>query len=91
MHVLCPRLQDGFKIPKFDPRAHKGIYTGSLPLHASTVGMIYNPKTTRISPQFHCIYNDYFETVSLSPDMPQKKMDDLWTEIAFEGYERIDI
>ena len=37
-YVLNPRLQDGFKIPRFDPRAMQGIYVGPSPLHASTVG-----------------------------------------------------
>ena len=36
---------------------------GVSPLHASTVGLILNPNTNRISPQFHCVYDDYFETV----------------------------
>ena len=56
--VLHPRLQDDFKIPKFDPRARKGIHLGPSPLHASSVDMILNSKTKRISPQFHCICDD---------------------------------
>ena len=31
--------------------------------HASSVGLILNLKTKRISPQFHVIYDDYFTTV----------------------------
>ena len=42
-YVLNPRLQDGAKIPKFDPRSNQGIYVGPSPLHASTVGLILNP------------------------------------------------
>ena len=89
VYVLDPTLQDGFKIPKFNPKARKGIYLGPSALHASSVGMILNPKTNRISPQFHCIHDDHFETVSFSPEMPQKKMNELWDEMAFEGHERI--
>ena len=37
---------------------------GVSPLHASTVGLILNPNTNRLSPQFHCVYDDKFETVS---------------------------
>ena len=63
VYVLDPRLQDGFKLPKWEPRSRRGIYMGISPLHASSVGLILNPNTNRISPQFHCIYDDYFETV----------------------------
>ena len=61
--VLDPRLQDGFKIHKWEPHSRRGIFMGVSPLHASTVGLILNPNTNRISPQFHCVYDDYFETV----------------------------
>ena len=64
VYVLDPRLQDGFKIPRFDPRARQGMYLRPSPLHASTVGLVLNPSTNRISPQYHCIYDDYFETVA---------------------------
>ena len=53
IYGLDPRIQDGFKIPKFDPRAQKGIHLGPSSLHVSSVGMIFNPKTDRIDPQFH--------------------------------------
>ena len=91
VYVLDPTLQDGFKISKFNPRARKGIYLGPSALHASSVGMILNPKTNGISPQLHCICDDHFETVSFSPETPQKKMNELWDEMAFEGYERIEM
>lgn len=35
---------------------------GPSPLHTSSVGFILNPLINRIRPQFHCIYDDYFET-----------------------------
>ena len=63
VYVLDPRLQDGFKVPRWDPCSHWGIYMGVSLLHSSTVGLILNPDTNRISPQFHCVYDDYFETV----------------------------
>ena len=64
---------------------------GPFPLHASSVGMILNPKTDRISPQFHCICNDYFKTVAHSAETTQKKIDELWDEVAFEGCERTEM
>ena len=89
--VLDPTPQDGFKIPKFNPRARKGIHLGPSPLHASSVGMILNPKTNRISPQFHCICDDYFETVAHNAETPHEKMDEMWDVVAFEGHERTEM
>jgi hypothetical protein len=36
---------------------------GASPLHASTVGLIRNLRTNHISPQFHMVYDDFFQTV----------------------------
>ena len=77
VYVLDPRLQDGFKIPRWEPRSRRGIFVGFSPLHASTVGLILNPNTNRISPQFHCIYDDYFETVHHKGDRPPPVWEDL--------------
>jgi hypothetical protein len=52
VYVLQPRLQDGGKVPKWEPRSRQGQYMGSSPLHASTVGLIRNLRTNHISPQF---------------------------------------
>jgi hypothetical protein len=47
------------------------------PLHASSVGLILNPNTNRLSPQFHCVYDDYFETVHHSNETPPPMWEDL--------------
>ena len=41
----------------------RGQFVGCSPLHASNVGMIRNLNTGCVSPQFHVMYNDFFETV----------------------------
>ena len=61
--VLDPKLQDGNKLPKWDRRSHLGVYLGSSPAHASTVGLILNPKTGYISPQYHVVYDELFSAV----------------------------
>jgi hypothetical protein len=66
VYVLQPRLQDGGKVPKWEPRSRQGQYMGSSSLHASTVGLIRNLRTNHISPQFHVVYDDLFETVHAS-------------------------
>lgn len=63
--VLDSRLQSGAsKIPKWDPRSRVGIYLGHSPCHAGTVALVLNPRTLRVSPQFHLVFDDEFSTVS---------------------------
>ena len=64
VYVLDGRLQSGLSmVPKWDPRARMGIYVGRSPAHASSVGLVLNPRTGHVSPQFHVIYDDNFTTV----------------------------
>ena len=63
VYVLKPKLKDGQKIPKWEPRSKRGQYMGASPMHASTVGLVRNLQTGTITPQFHCVYDDFFETV----------------------------
>ena len=50
-YVLDNRLQSGLSmIPKWEPRARMGIYVGRSPAHASSVGLILNPRTGHVSP-----------------------------------------
>ena len=63
VYVLNPELQDGQKIPKWEPRSRVGQYMGISPMHANTVGLVRNLKTGRISPQYHLVYDDNFQTV----------------------------
>ena len=85
-YVLNSRLQDGFKIPRFDPISMQGVYVIPSSLHASTVGLILNTRTNRISPQFHVIYDDYFETVPYEDTTPPK-----WDELVIENFETIEM
>ena len=62
-YVLNPALQDGKKLPKWDPRSRIGVYLGCSSSHHTTVGLILKPETGHISPQFHVVYDERFETV----------------------------
>ena len=51
--------------------------------HENTVGFVRNLKTNRISPQFHVIYDDSFETVTTNED--DKPL--IWEELlTFNSY-----
>jgi len=61
--VLDPKLQDGKKIPKWNSRARVGQFLGFSEEHSSTVALIRHLKSGHVSPQFHIVVDDNFETV----------------------------
>ena len=77
--VLDSALQDGKSLPKFDPRSRTGIFLGHSSEHAGSVSLVLNPKSGRISNQFHTIFDNNFETVS--PDTRSKKLA-IWENIS---------
>ena len=62
-YVLDPKLQDGKKLPKWSPRSRQGQFVGLSKTHASNVALILNPRTKRISPQYHIVFDDFFTMV----------------------------
>jgi hypothetical protein len=91
VYVLEAALQDGHKIPKWAPRACLGIFLGFSTLHSSQVPIVMNVDTGKISPQFHIIFDDKFETVvSMSSE---DSLGDQWKAIfclGCECYEDVD-
>jgi transposase InsO family protein len=65
--VLDPALQDGTKIPKWDTRARRGMFVGFSSSHSSLVPLVLNITTGKITPQFHVIFDDQFQTVTSLP------------------------
>jgi hypothetical protein len=62
-YVLNPKLVDGHKIPKWDPRSRQGKFLGYSKQHSSNAGLILNPRSGYITTQFHVLYDDEFTTV----------------------------
>ncbi len=58
--VWDPKLQDGKKIPKW---THLGQFLGYLDQHSSLTANVCNLSTGYISPQFHLVFDDKFETI----------------------------
>lgn len=69
-YVLRARLQTaGGSVGKWNTKARIGINLGTSPRHARSVALVLNPRTGLVSPQWHCKFDDMFETVSASrPD-----------------------
>ena len=68
VYVLDARLQNGKTIPKWESRSRQGMFVGFSSDHSSLVPLVLNLETGNISPQYHVIFDDKFETVpSLCP------------------------
>eukprot|EP00980_Cylindrotheca_fusiformis_P019967 scaffold7036_cov69-Cylindrotheca_fusiformis.AAC.1 len=84
-YVLQPTLQDAKKLPKWQPRSRRSQYVGWSPMHASNVALVRNLTTGRISPQFHVVFDNWFETTSADEDIPPPEWDILITTSLFEA------
>jgi hypothetical protein len=56
-------LTAGSPIPHWSPRARLGVDLGSSPSHARTVYLVLNLHTGCVSLQYHCRFDNFFETV----------------------------
>ena len=81
VYVLDPVLQDGRKLPRWQPKSHRGQFLGMSKHHASTIGLIQNIRTGSISPQFHLVYDDNFTTIgtNVNHENPPENWVDLLT------------
>ena len=70
MYVLNNQLQAGWKGHKWEECAQVGVYLGHSPQHAHSVALILSLKTGLISPQFHCSFDDLFETALQPGTLP---------------------
>ena len=65
--VLSKEMQDGKATHKFSKtRSYMGIFVGLSPAHAGSVPLIFNPSTKLVSPQYHVIFDEGFETAASS-------------------------
>ena len=63
VYVLDSRLQSGRSLPKWRTKARIGIYLGTSPRHSRKVALVLNMMTGHVSPQFHVVFDDLFETL----------------------------
>ncbi len=50
-------------IPHWSPRPRLGVNLGPSPSHARNVYRVLNLHTGCVSPQYHCRFDNFFETV----------------------------
>jgi hypothetical protein len=95
VYVLDPALQVGKKIPKWNPRARRGVFLGFSKKHSSTVGLILNIATGQVSPQYHVVHDERFSTVTstrvqaeeMNVDRGTFMLND-WNDLLVCGYNR---
>eukprot|EP01082_Thalassiosira_pseudonana_P009463 g8665.t1 g8665 contig3:647373-650417(+) len=63
VYVLDPKLQDGKKLPKWNRRSRMGQFLGFSDEHSSLVANFRNLRTGYVSPQYHVVFDDLFQTV----------------------------
>ena len=63
-YVLDPELQSGKLRPrhKWEDRARVSINLGPSPQHGKSVHLLLNTQTGRVTPQFHVVFDDSFDT-----------------------------
>jgi hypothetical protein len=66
MPNLCLKkeLKDRKKVGKWSDRTRVGVNLGYSSKHTLNVSLILNQQTGLVSPQYHCIYDDLFETTT---------------------------
>jgi len=63
VYILDAANQGAIGTPKWEPRAHAGIYLGQSSCHTNTVVLVLNLQTGHISPQFHVVFDNEFSTL----------------------------
>jgi hypothetical protein len=87
MHTFgCPvfalqnELSSGGTIPHWSPCTRLGVNLGPSQSHACNVFLILNLHTGCVSPQFHCRFDDFFETVKHGG--PNVGIPSVWQQLA---------
>jgi hypothetical protein len=80
-YVLDPTLQDGKKLPRWEPRSKLGQFLGRSKVHAGSVGLIKNTATGNISSQFHVVFDEHFTTLPVNNIPTSDSIPDEWKDL----------
>jgi hypothetical protein len=65
-------MQEGTSPPKWTERTTLQVYVGHLHHYSKSAPMVWDPKTKLVSPQFHVMFDDNFDTVQApNPNIKQ--------------------
>ena len=80
VYVLDHAISDGKKLPRWKPRSSRCMYVGHSAKHGHSVPLVLNLDTGKITPQYHVIFDDWFQTVDASSDTPIDFDNEDWYE-----------
>ena len=63
MFALSNNLGLGSASSKWSPQCKLGLHLGPSAEHPQNVCLVLNPTTGLVSPQYHCQFDDFFESV----------------------------
>jgi hypothetical protein len=82
--ALQNALASGKLLPRWSPCAGLGLNLGPSPTHARNVYLVLNLMTGCISPQYHCWFDEFFDTTHHGrPDVPNTIC---WQQLAGLSY-----
>jgi hypothetical protein len=87
VYVLDPQMQQGRKLPRWQPISRRGVNLGLSLHHSSEIPSVLNLQTGSIETQYHVVFDDQFTTVSSI----ERKMDppSHWEDFCLESEVRI--
>jgi hypothetical protein len=86
VYVLEAELHDGKKLPKWNRRARVGQFLRFSRSHSSTVALVRNLHTGHVSPQYHFVFDNNFETV-FSDSKSSEELDKFCAELFVNSWE----
>ena len=78
--ALQNALASGNTLPRWSPRARLGLNLGPSPSHARNVNLVLSLTTGLVSPQYHCNFDDFFETTTHG--MSDAPSSGIWQQLA---------
>jgi hypothetical protein len=87
VYVLDPQMQQGRKLPLWQPRSQRGVNLGLSLQHSSEVPLVFNLTIGSIDTQYHVVFYDQFKTISSI----EREMDppSHWEDLCLESAVRI--
>ena len=80
-YVIDKVIADGKKLPRWRPRSTRRMFVGLSKRHSSKAPLVLNLESGYISPQFHVVHDDFFATVSSTPDLIPDFNSDVWKHL----------
>jgi hypothetical protein len=87
VYVVDPKVQQGRKLPRWQPRSHRGVCMGLSLQHTSEVPQVLNLSTGSITTKFHVVFDDQFITASSVER--ETEPPDHWEELCLENSSQI--